>query len=609
MMKKIFYTIAISLCAGAAVAQEVVPQIEVEPAQWIQDLKAKGIKRAMTLPVEAENVVVDEQEATIPYAQPATTNIARMGAPKATEENAGYLNPEGTLFTGINEKGQKAAPAVIGAFANDLDCWVWRNTATAGYKSVKYLTPLSDKYPSYVENELYFVDAQGNFCDSIMARGGWQDAYAMGDAGDAGYLWQQATPLQTVNYASGSKNFMLLTKSKLAGVSSCPIAAGGLPSGKTADGLWPLTNAVQASYEGDEVALIANQDENLVQYIVGSSPVVVEGDTIYPTKIITTYDKPQRKLYVKNITLAIGADGFSMLKPETHDTIKVGTLTLNVIGENGNVIATSTATSDNFSNLSVKPGRLLTFAFQNVTTYGEVLSEGFTVDEPFTVEIEGLTKDCHFGIYSAVSSVYESKTTTLYEDGEYRNLAYDPYIMLNGIYPTLESYQENRGGEVMRGDTIDIAFNKVNSSVYKYAASFEKFGGTGDSEFDFVATFAPYQTDTRRWNYEITRPDYIVMSCDYEYNLGDDEDPITVWDYMRVFMLHIYATDTPKLGDTIKMGKAGAYVVFKIVTVDGQRLGVNNVVNYQNVAKQIRNGQVVILRDGKAYNMLGQVVE
>lgn len=607
-MKKILYTLAISLCAGAAIAQEVMPTIPAEPSQWIQDLKAKGVKRAMSLPVEEDAVVVDETEATIPYTQPTTTNLGRMGAPMATEA-AGYLNPEGTLFTGINEKGAKAAAAVIGAWSHDLDCWLWQNIAAPGYKTVKYDTRFSASNPSIVETEYYAVDNAGNFCDSIMARGGLDIAYAMGEDGDVGYSWQYATPYQTVNYASGAQRYMMLTKNKGTGAQKCPLSVGGLPSSMTEDGLWPLTNAVQASYEGDEVALIANQDEKLVQYFFGSSPVVESGDTIYPTKIITKYDKPQRKLYVKSITLALGADGFDPADPETQDKLNVGTLTLNVIGEEGNIIATSTATNENLSTLSVKPGRLLTFYFKNESAFGEILNQGFTVDEAFSIEIEGLTRESSFGIYSALSCVYESKSATLYEDGQLRNLSYDPYIMLNGIYPTLECYAEVNGGEVMRGDTIDIAFNKANSSLYKYAASFDKYNSYGESEFDFFATFAPYQTDTRRWNYEITRPDYIVMSCDYEYNLADDEDPITIWDYLRVFMLHIYATERPVLGDTIKMGKAGAYIVFKIVTIDGEHLDVNNIVSYQNVTKQIQDGQLIIRKGDKTYNALGQLVK
>ena len=564
-----------------------------------------------------EQEVAEEGSHNVPF------NVSNK-APQA-ENQPGYRNPDGTFFLGIDEAGKGAwmtTNGVIGASSDTLDCWVWPNTATGSYRSIKYETLLSDQYPSYVEEALYAVNRNGDFCDSITSKGGWDEAYAMGADGDAGYLWQMATPLQTVTRNDGTQQtFQLLKKSGSYSAQSCAYAAGGLPSGATEDGLWPLTLAEPIQPSGVSMTLGIDKDQDgYVHYIYGSDSLtydfVYEDEQYIPTRkaplqLITDYDKPQAPLYIKSITLALGADGYDARR---KDTLKVNHLYLEIRDHNDNVVATSEATAANKSNLTYKNhlGQLLTFNFKQESAYGEVLSEGVLLDDAFRIIISGFSPDDRFGVYAASTFTNKTHTFMLYEDNIIREYDYEPYIMLNGIMPRWEPYTnfkqlEDEGYKTgVHGDTININMVSASTPYYKYSAYFtEDFSSyTG---MQIYSTFTPYDSVTLMWNLEIECPPYITLGADYTSNIGSDDDPITLWEFARLFEIYIYATDVPQLGDYIKIGKAGRYTYFHITEIDGATAidEVTGVPMPEKAKKVIENGQIYILKDGKRYSILG----
>lgn len=627
MMKKI--TILPLMCAVALsiCAQEKLPDFPNPESQLVKQIMESGLN--VSRPIRSDVMITEDDDlqgtpATIQHVvhRPVSARTATVA-----DSAAGYLNPEGTLFCGMDEKGKGTwmqEGAVIGAWSKALPCWKWRNTTTGAFKKITYATTLSATYPEEADSALYSVDDQWNFYDSIVAAGGWNESLLMSANGDDKYMWQMAVPVQTVTRNDDKTEVFSLLNSAIKpnAKNYCPIAAGGLPSGNSADGLWPLTNAINISKQhGTSMELISSTDEDkYCHYLYGSSSfnldtTITPDDTTYtrtaPVKMVTTYDKPQAMLYVKSITLAVGAEKYDAFH---KDELKINGLHLEVQDMKGKVLAASDADRDDCSNMSYKAGQLLTFSFKETSDHGELMQEGFTVNEAFQIVITGFNEEDEFGIYAARCTSYAPKTSITYADGISRNVEYEPYIMLNGIYPTLETYADTAYiAEVgydygIHGDTIDINMEEVNSLHYKYRAYWAGKDARDGYEFDYYSTFVPYDSLTRNWLMDIERPEYIQIGCDYEWNLtGDPENVITLWDYERVFMMYIYATDTPVLGDIIKVGKCGKYAIFRIVAINGAT-ALNEVTQQErnaNVRKVAKNGRIFVMRDGKLYNMLG----
>lgn len=618
MKKYLIYTLL--LVAATAVAQDKLPEF-ANPAPSLERLDVKTSRR-----MPSEKALSERMHRMMQQPAAAAEAVAETQAEEKQVE-FGYANPEGTLFLGMDVDGRgiffSNISGVIGAWADSIECWRWINKKS-GYKKIEYLTGLSNEYPSYCEDAYYSIDEQDNFCDSITAHGGPADFYAMGND-VAGYLWQMAVPLQIVTRQDGSEEkFILNSTSKNPTVDGCGLTVGGLPADKevTADGLWPMTNALVNTTAGASFELIESKDpDGYVHYLFGSSKLTKDSaivpasdgtdsmtyTRVAPVKIITRYDRPQGPIYIKSVALSLSADGFDTF---TKDKLVVHELTLNIIDKDGNVVATSTATPDNYSALAYKMGRQLTFEFKTVSPYGELLKEGVLLKDAFQIEITGMQEDDAWGIYSSKSLLYDSKSTVEYEDGTERVIGWDPHITLYGIYPTLEDYfaqfddELNRGA---KGDTIPVNMVYTPTANYKYMAHYATEDMAEFSEFRIYSSCAPYDTLTREWNMDIERPAYIQMGADYEYNVGPEDDPISIWDYLRLFFFYIYATETPQYGDEIKIGKWGRELVFQITQIDG----VTALENYRRpeaveVKKVIRDGRVLIERDGKCYDMLGQ---
>ena len=629
-MRKIAIYISLVI-AGMATAQTRVASFP-HPAGVEQELRTQTNVRRMDYSVPVPSM----EEGNVAEAMPVNIHpiVYRKGSirPARNEEvqnTVGYVNPDGTFFLGIDEGGKGAwlsTNGVIGASADTIPCWVWRNTTTGSYRSIKYETVLSNRYPSYVEDECYFVDEQGNFCDSIVSASGWADAYAMGADGDAGYLWQMSTPLQVVTRNDGTKeNFQLLQPKNSYSASNCAYAAGGLPSGSSADGLWPLTLAEPIQANGLSMDLIETKDEDgYLHYLFGTDSLtyatnqIDDTTTVYeryaPHKLRVQYDRPQAPLYIKSITLALSCENYSIPK---KSLLQVNGLHLEVLDAEGNVIAQSDANNSNKSNLtySKRQGQMLTFGFKTENEYEETVSEGFVVKDAFEIVITGFQAEDNFGIYAAETSSHDTHATMYYGDDEdiIKEVPYEPYVMLNGIMTRWDNYLdiaafEEEGYETgVHGDTIDIDFVSAHSPYYKYQAHYAAQDLHGVSYFAWTSTFTPYDSVSLMWNMDLIVPEYVTIGADYTTNVGSADDPVTLWDYLRIFQIWIYATDTPELGDIIYIGKAGRGTYFKVTAIDGATAieDIKQTPN-RNVTKVIENGQLYILRDGKKYSVLGQ---
>jgi hypothetical protein len=609
-MKKILTFIVIASAFLYAQAQEKVPNTPFQHSEYFLE----SLKNARSM---GQDVYVDETvKPSVPKAAPAAQKAE-------VDMSIGYLNPAGTMFLGIDEKGAGTfinAPGVIGGWSDSIPCWKWINKQLV-YKSIKYNTAFSKAYPAYCDGENYAVDEFGNFCDTILASGGYQDAYAKDADGDAGYYWQHATPHQTTRMTDGTEvTYMMLSTAANPSADDCPIAAGGLPSANTSDGLWPLTNAVSTTRAGVSVDLVDYiAGDGYVSYLFGSSDFTVDSvsvpkadlsgdsmtyDRFKPVQLIVHYDKPQTPLYVKSISLALGS--------YVPEDLYLNYLNVEVLTEKNELIATSQADMYDMTDMTYKPGKLLTFRFEKRSEYGELIDEGFLVNEAFKIKITGFDTECNFGIYAAKCYVHPTKAEMYYDGGVVSNLDYEPYIMLNGIYPTLEDYYQGieqiQTGQV--GDTIPVNMVSYNSDGFEYMASYAKLGDNY-TEFAFYSTFMPYDSVSRVWTMDIYKPKYIRLAADFDSNINSDpeDDPITLWSYYRLFTLHIYATETPQLGDCIKIGKYGKHIVFRIDAINGAN-DIRNINWEENKAEKfVQDGQLYIRKNNKLFNVVGQQIK
>ena len=88
---------------------------------------------------------------------------------------------------------------------------------------------------------------------------------------------------------------------------------------------------------------------------------------------------------------------------------------------------------------------------------------------------------------------------------------------------------------------------------------------------------------------------------------GDTLVRINGHDIKDVLDYMYYAADTDI---TLSSGTARRFAVWGAVQVGGTPTSIENaVVNENKAVKQIMNGQVIIIRNGVRYNVIGQVIE
>jgi len=621
-MKKILSLVIV--IAGVSLCADAQKKLPADP--YPKDSSSDAMELLRDIRPMGHDIYVNEAKAVAKapvHAAPTALLDANNEAPYI-----GYLNPKGTMFLGMDEDGKGTFfthPGVIGGWSDSLECWVWRNQQTE-YKSIKYLNMFSDEFPEYEESDYYWIDTKGNFCDAIVTSAGY-GRYKDAD-GDYGYYWQYGTPLQTVRLSNGTeKKFILLSSSTDPTAKNCNISAGGLPSGNTADGLWPLTNAVSTTTEGISAKLIRYKAvDDYAQYFFGASKLTLDSGMVYnpetgkeemsytrimPVELTTTYDKPQTPLYVKNVTVAVSSEKYNSFKG--RDSLVFDTLFLSLRTMDGKVLASSFATKADSKHIkiSTQQGRLVTFPLlRDTTEYGELLHEGLLIDEAFEISITGFKETDKLGFICAKCVIQPTRAQMLYEGGVMKEYPYEPYIMLNGIYPTLEDvYFMNGSGTGQVGDTIPIKMIPIEKGKYTYKAAYVHWGFNRD-EFWIRSTFMPYDSLTRTWKIDIETPEYATVYADYEENINTEDDPVSLWEASRSFYMKIFASGEPVLGDYIKIGKAGKYLYFRIdeiETVDDAFTipGSSSQDGAPRAEKVLQDGKLLIRKDGKMYNLYG----
>ena len=560
-------------------------------------------------------------------AEPAIKKAAKVA--EAAAVDAKYYKPIGSFFCGIgdvyypsynvNVPGTSyfvSNPTVIGSWLNSYEYWTWPNLAenatalnyVAGFDKV-----VGKKYG-------WDMDKQGNYIDSLAAF--W--------AGNTHSWYSYRMPLQIATDGTNVDSFLLVgpKSTRPDTLLGLPFTAGGIFNEATKDGLWPLTNAMFTTPEyGGGMGFVWDRDEtnHTVSYIFGTEPIayLVGQDTLYeadnvtikeivpiydtvqPSVIEVDYQKPMSPLYIKDVTVALGNLQYDAAQDDwVFDNIKIDTLKMYIVEKDATgtpaVVAASVATKDDTVSMVSFYGQQVTFKIQKQVGLATV--EGVTVTNSFAVMILGLDRDGNeFGIWSGYNPYLRGLQSAVVDTdmNSHRNAPYDPFIMLNGIYYTMEHVLRTNGIFNLPNQYINDTINvKVN-----YDEEYDEYWVShADGSF---AGYTPmlramellYDTVSYAYNYTINAPSWAQFDMsDYDENPYGDESDATWWSDFNVYTLIIWGdasdteVDAPAVGDQIKFSRYGRQLVFNVVEVEEKPQGINNVIRTVN--------------DNKLYNVL-----
>jgi hypothetical protein len=261
------------------------------------------------------------------------------------------------------------------------------------------------------------------------------------------------------------------------------------------------------------------------------------------------------------------------------------------------------------------PGSLVHFSFEEKDEYGMIIKEGITINEPFVVMLSGLNQaNANFGIIASYNPYYSANTYVIDKDYNlYRPIMNaDPYIMLNGAFYTMEDYSELYGYDNYQGDTINMVV-KYDAGYGVYYLVHADGSLKGYSNEVIAATEMLYDTTTYQYNYDIIAPEW-ANNIAMEWEVQSSSGTVDLWYDYNAYLLYIEGvdeymepgTELPKVGDEIILSKYGRQLVFKIVEVP-ETQGIESVNDNKTVKtnKIIRDGQLIIERNGIQYNAIG----
>ena len=630
-MKKLISLLSVAMLATSVFAiPATVKKMSTEIAPKMQTQVATHPGNDFQL----EQIQVPFAPKQVAYkAEPAIKKAAQVT--EAAAVSAGYYKPIGSFFCGIGDVYYAAygknipgtsifatAPTVVGSWLNDYEYWTWPNLAENA-TSLEYIVGfdkvIGKKYG-------WDMDAKGNYLDSLNAF--W--------AGDSHSWYSYRMPVQIASDGTNADTFLLVgpkttRPDTLLGEA---LTVGGMFNPYTQDGLWPLTNAIFSTPKyGKGLGLVWNRDNvnHTVSYIFGTEPVALKAgldtlyeedgitikeviqlyDTIQPSAIAVSYQKPMSPLYIKDVTVALGnlvyiADSADWY----YDDIKIDTLKMYITVTDPTtgtptVIAASEATKDDTVSMASYPGQQVTFKIQKKVGLATV--EGVTVSQAFTVLILGLDREGNkFGIWSGLNPYLGNMQTTVidtaYQAKKYA--PYDPFVMLNGIYYTMEHVLRT-GGVLNKpkqyiNDTINVKVN-YDDEYDEYWVSHADGSFAGYTPM-LRAMELLYDTVSKAYNYDITAPAWAQFDMsDYDENPYNKESTATWWSDFNAYTLIIWgdasdtSVDAPAVGDQIKLARYGRQLVFNVVEVEEKPQGINNVIRTVN--------------DNKLYNVLGIEVD
>ncbi len=613
-MKKIIllFVSALSVFSYAQKAQlneSVAARMDINVPAKHAELKTTAIKTIVPAVTPEMLTTVKKADATPMTLREAALKPAKARAAETEDFYAMYSRPEGTFFCGIDPEGTYLwlnYPSLVGAWKNGLTEWTYKNYSE-GAESVEWKSRLYPRYSQY-----FSITEEGDFVDSLIQgfpRDGYPELPAL-------------IATKTVNSEQVKDSFVLMgypgepVDSTIANT----LVWNGCLNPISDDGMFPLTNAMFFNRENGLDYSMSNvwdtdEDTKSWSYIYGTKPLTYQGEegdvTFQPAKLFVSYDKPQAPLFVKEITIALQAIIFNEDSAKfCNDTATFSQLGVAIMSADASkVLASATCTIKDTTNNMYIPGCMAHFSFQQKDEYDMVISEGITINEPFVVMLTGLDQEgANFGILSSLNPYFSANTVVMDTDVKIHRYAnFDPYIMLNGVFYTLEDNSKDFFGMENYGDTINMVANYDESGVYYLTHADGDLKGYYNVAI--AATEMLYDTTTYQYKYNITAPDWannIVM----EWIDGDYD----TWYNLNSYQLFIEGveedfepgTELPKVGDEIKLSKYGRELVFKIVDVDGPQ-GIESVSGNNKVQtkKFIREGHLIIERNGVKYNATG----
>lgn len=578
-------------CAMAAVT--VFAQVLPQKVQEVPEHKNKELYRIQYNSNQLHQKSVDliseinenrAADAVTERTKKALVRYANVGyeTPQSDEIKAFYWKPEGSFFMGTSRQGHNNYQGVVGAWLDeDLRAWVFQGRSE-NYTDLLYKTYLSHRLP-----DNYYTDP---------VTGNWHDSLVMTVRGSVQTTYSYDMPFLTVENEQGKDTFVLSSSHKNAAMLEfdrnymppLTLAGGPCPYPGHEDGMWPMTNAMTLDCNEGNLILGTPYSVQPLQYFIGTTDVTVEEETITPDGMIVAYEKPQTMLYVKDITLQleaykVAANGKSQSKAPA--LAEGDTLWLTVESKMGAEIAKSYATkADLFPVVNQKDTiyAMLQFNFLgDSTAYGEQLSVGFSVDEPFQVKVTGMSK-CQ-GDFSVVvaNALYGTNAYVLTNTGETVQYAQvEPYVMLNGIYPTfIDGYTDVK-------DTLKIAKMEMADGTFMNAAIYEEYAEYYTLVPALYSYSYPIDTLVQKSNWTFEGPNWITWG----FNDAD-------WDgeeYSDIITLYFFAEELPEgqsfREGTVKVshcGRVKSYYVYQGTKPADQEVG--NMTGLQNnLEEQVR---------------------
>ena len=615
-MKKIalLFVCAFSVLAFAQKAQVSSIVSAKKNFQVAKDYSA--VKNAQQQPAVVLPTVTPEMLSTVQKSgeKAAVTgqNLPIMKAAQINKEAeapfyALFDKPAGTFFCGIDQNGTYVwfnYPSLVGAWKNGLTEWTYQN-GSSGADEIQWYGRLYNRYPQY-----YSVNSNGDLVDSVVQF----------------YPWGGSTILpalyatRTVNDVQEKDSFVLLgyPGDPIDTTLASTLVWNGFVNPLSDDGTFPLTKAmVLNSATGMDYSsmFVWNTDSATKSwsYLYGTEPLQYNDTlTVEAAGLLVAYDKPQAPLFVKEISMAINALTYVADSAKYYYTKptfnKLGVTILS--SDLKTVYAQTTCAIADVTANKYFPGYMAHFSFEEKDPYGTVISEGITLKDAFVVMLSGLDQEgANFGIVSSYNPYYNAGTYVI--DTAYNIQPaianFDPYIMLNGSFYTLEDYSELFGYENY-GDTYNM-IAKYNEQYEAYYLVHADGDLKGYPDVILAATEMLYDTVTYQYNYQIIAPDWANV-IDMDWYAGSTD----VWYNYNTYFLYIEGyeeymeegTELPKVGDEIILSKFGRELVFKVVEVDGPQ-GIESVSSYKGVEtkKAIRDGQLIIERNGVKYNATG----
>lgn len=536
MMKRIFMGMACVMTVVSLFAQALPQKVQGRPEHRNTDMykvqvggaKAQLPQEKSQFSLPSNDLRAEAELTDMSKKQLEKFQTVAYKAPQAGETKAFYWKPEGTYFLGVSRNGDFNYKGIIGVWVDEnTPTWIFQGRSE-NYTSLLYKTYISHRLP-----DNYFTDpVTGNWHDTLVTniRGSVQTTYSY----DMPFLTVEGEQKDTFVLNATHKNPAMVELDRNY-MPPLTLAGAECPYPKHQDFMWPMTNALTQDCNLGQLTLSKPYSVQPLQYFMGTTDVTVEENgtekTIIPDGILVAFEKPQSILYVKDITLQLEAYNVTAGKaavkaPEMADT---DTLWLTVENQMGAIIAESYATKDNLT--PVMSGRnvvsaMLQFNFLNDTTvYGEQLSVGFNVNEPFKVRVTGMSKCA--GDFSVVvaNAPYGTNTYVVANDNQtYQYAEVEPMLMLNGLFPTLlDAYTDVN-------DTLVLSPVEMADGSFKNVAIYSQFADIDNLVPAVYSYCYPVDTVKQVSNWVYTAPDWITWGfSDADWQGEDYSDIITVY--------------------------------------------------------------------------------